>query len=87
MSEREIGEMRARIRELEDELTAARLNQSEWDALFSQVENAVRNAEADRAELEAVKASRSWKLIWNVAAPYRYARSRFLDNSGQALGQ
>lgn len=73
------GVLQAQVRELQNHLGAAQAHQAAWDEMDThEVVHAGAAAslrlEEARNELEAVKTSTSWRLIWLLLTPYRKLR-------------
>lgn len=73
---RRAGEADAERRVLEDELAAARAAQSEWDELVGHIERERVVAAEAAAELEAVKASTTWRIGSMIVRPLSLLRGR-----------
>ena len=75
-AKRETARALGQLRVVEDLLRAARLEQAEWDQLEAQYANELDRAATESRELEAIKESQSWRLLWTALGPYRWVRSR-----------
>lgn len=73
-SERVAGRALGRLRSVEDQLEAALLDQASWNEALASTRHELVLAQAAHRELDAIKNSRSWKLIWGVMTPYRAIR-------------
>lgn len=73
-SERIAGRALGRLRSVEDQLEAALLDQGSWHDALSSAQQELALAQAAHRELDAIKNSRSWKLIWGILTPYRAVR-------------
>lgn len=82
-AERVAGIATARLLAVEDQLCAALVEQQEWPLLLAQLEGELAMGEFYRKELEAIKNSHSWKLIWGLMTPYRLLRVRMAASSAQ----
>lgn len=82
-AERVAGIATARLQAVEDQLCAALIEQQEWPLLLAQLEGELAMGELYRKELEAVKNSHSWKLIWAIMTPYRLLRMRISAATAQ----
>lgn len=74
-SELVAGKAQGQLRAVQDQLAAANLQQGEWDELLVHLQNSLSRGEQFERELEAIKASRSWRLIWTLGAPLRQIRA------------
>ena len=68
--------LRARLRLVEDELAASRAVQAEWDTLMGHIEAERAVARDVAAELEAVRASTTWRIGSAAMTPYRWVRDQ-----------
>ncbi len=80
-AEASAGAAASRLRQVEDELAACRAAQAEWDTMIGHIEAERAVARDVAAELEAVRASRTWKTGSMVLAPVRKVRRRSGDDS------
>lgn len=69
-------QVRAKLTLAEDELAASRAAQAEWDTLMTHIEAERAAAQDVAAELEAVRASTTWRIGTLAMTPYRWVRDQ-----------